>query len=251
MARGKHAARGETKPGQRGRTRGHREQTEAESDMATSEATDTIRVLVVDDHAMIREGLAQLIGEEAEFEVVGTAADGRSALRLARKLNPDVVLMDLAMPELNGLEATRRIVKALPQTRVLALSMYMDRDYISRALEAGVAGYLLKDSPPEELYEALRRVAAGERFFSSRIPATVLKGAELGRRRRRGPELTHREREVLKLLAEGHTVKEIAELLKLSQKTVDTHKTNLMRKLDIHNRVELVRYAIEEKIIQL
>lgn len=217
--------------------------------------TAAIRVLVVDDHTILRQGLVRLLESQEGIAVCGEAANGRDAVECAQALDPQVVLMDLAMPELNGLDSTRRILKARPRARVLALTNYVDDDYVSRAIEAGVSGYVLKDADPEELFAAVRTVARGERHFSRGISAEVVEraGKEGKRRPRksRAADLTHREREVMKLLAEGNTVKTVATILGLSQKTVDTHKTNLMKKLDIHNRVELVKYAINEKLIQL
>ncbi len=216
-------------------------------------SADTLRVLVVDDHTILRRGLARVL-EGHGVEVCGEAEDGREAVRKAGELLPDVVIMDLAMPGLNGLESTERILKGRCDVKVLVLSMYLDDEYVRQAVEAGVAGYVLKDAPTEEILTALRTVAGGGRYFSEQISSEIV--ARAGERRKqprrstKGP-LTRREREVLKLLAEGNTVKEVGVLLELSQKTVDTHKTNLMKKLDIHNRVELVQYAIQTKLVQL
>jgi DNA-binding NarL/FixJ family response regulator len=228
--------------------------TTIESVNVTDATTKAIQVLLVDDHTILRQGLKRLLEAEPGVTVVGEAKDGREAVEKARALNPDVILMDLAMPALNGLDATRRILKARPDARVLVLSMYIDDDYVNQALEAGVQGYLMKDAAALDLVKAVRAVAAGDTYFTHQIPATIVERYRAAREGngRKGPvELTHREREVMKLLAEGHTVKEVAEMLSLSQKTVDTHKTNLMKKLDIHNRVELVKYAIHKKIIQI
>lgn len=213
-----------------------------------------IRLLLVDDHTILRQGLRRLFETNGEFRVVGEAKNGREAVDLARESKPDVIVMDLAMPALNGLDATRRILKAEPAAKVLVLSMYLDDDYVNQALDAGVCGYLLKDASAQELLAAVRTIAKGETHFTARIPeATVerYRAAREGNGRRGPVELTHREREVMKLLAEGHTVKAVAAMLGLSQKTVDTHKTNLMRKLNLHNRVELVKYAIHNKLIHV
>lgn len=213
-----------------------------------------IRVLLVDDHTILRQGLRRLFESERGFEVVGEARDGREAVERAKQLLPDVTIMDLAMPALNGLDATRRILKLRPEARILILSMYLDDDYVTQALEAGVCGYVMKDAPATELIAAVRAVARGETYFTPQIPPNTVERWRRAREAdgRRGPvELTPREREVLKLLAEGHTVKKVAVSLHLSQKTVDAHKTNLMKKLDIHNRVDLVKYAINKKLIQI
>ena len=220
----------------------------------TDLATKPIRVFLVDDHTILRQGLRRLFESEKGFEVVGEARDGREAVDRSREIDSDVIIMDLAMPALNGLDATRRILKAKPDAKVLILSMYLDDDYVTQALEAGVVGYVMKDAPANELVMAVRAAARGEGYFTPQIPASTVERWRLAREAdgRRGPiELTPREREVLKLLAEGHTVKKVADLLHLSQKTVDAHKTNLMKKLDIHNRVELVKYAIAKKLIQI
>ncbi|HVY62604.1 MAG TPA: response regulator transcription factor [Planctomycetota bacterium] len=217
-------------------------------------ATKPIRVFLVDDHTILRQGLRRLFESEKGFEVVGEARDGREAVDRTREVEADVIIMDLAMPALNGLDATRRILKAKPDAKVLILSMYLDDDYVTQALEAGVVGYVMKDAPANELVAAVRAAARGEGYFTPQIPVATVERWRLAREAdvRRGPiELTPREREVLKLLAEGHTVKKVADLLHLSQKTVDAHKTNLMKKLDIHNRVELVKYAIAKKLIQI
>jgi DNA-binding NarL/FixJ family response regulator len=213
-----------------------------------------IRVFLVDDHTILRQGLRRLFESEEGFEVVGEARDGREAVERVRNLSTDVIVMDLAMPALDGLDATRRILKLKADARVLILSMYLDDDYIEQALDAGVAGYIMKDAAASELVSAVRAVSRGEGYFTREIPAATVERWRKSNQTddRRGPiELTPREREVLKLLAEGHTVKKVAVILHLSQKTVDAHKTNLMKKLDIHNRVALVKYAISKKLIQI
>lgn len=219
---------------------------------AVMDKTDQIRVLLADDHTIIRQGVKRLLADDERVEVCGEARDGREAVAKARELNPDVIIMDLAMPGLTGLDSARRIRKARPGAKVLVLSMYLDDAYVAQALEAGVSGYLLKDAPPEDLIDAVHRVADGEKVFAKEIPPATIERLKKSRRARaEQTTLTHREREVMKLLAEGNTVKTVAGILGLSQKTVDTHKTNLMKKLDIHNRVELVRYALNEKLIEL
>lgn len=221
---------------------------------AVDSGVKTIRVFLVDDHTILRQGLRRLFEGEKGFDVVGEARDGREAVERVKEIATDVVLMDLAMPALNGLDATRRILKLKPDSKILILSMYLDDDYVAQALEAGVAGYIMKDAPANDLISAVRAVSRGEGYFTPQIPVSTVERWRQARAAdgRRGPvELTPREREVLKLLAEGHTVKKVAEILHLSQKTVDAHKTNLMKKLDIHNRVELVKYAISKKLIQI
>ncbi|MFC1708150.1 response regulator [Planctomycetota bacterium] len=212
-----------------------------------------VRVLLVDNHTILRQGLRRVLEEQEWIEVCGEASDGREAIERAQALDPDLILMDLAMPGLNGLDATKRILKARPRAKILVLSMYLDAEYVEQALDSGVRGYVLKSASPQHIVDAVRTVASGQRYFAPEIPQHLLEriGDGLVLSPRRAQKLTHREREVVKLLAEGHTVKEAAKILGLSQKTVDTHKTNLMKKLDIHNRVELVRYAIGEKLIQL
>ncbi len=216
-------------------------------------STGFIRIILVDDHTILRQGIRRIFETDPIIQVVGEAKDGREAIDVVRSERPDVIVMDLAMPALNGLDATRRILKMQPDARILVLSMYLDDDYVTQSLEAGVSGYILKDAPAHDLIRAVKSVASGDGYFTSRIPASTVARyrARRAEDKERPADLTRREREVLKLLAEGHTVKKVAEVMSLSQKTVDTHKTNLMKKLDIHNRVELVKYAIQQKIIQV
>ncbi len=210
-----------------------------------------VRVLLVDDHTLVRDGLRRLLEDEAGFEVVGQARDGREAVEMAISLQPDVIIMDIAMPSLGGIDATARIKKAKPSAKVIALSMFMDEEYIVQAIGAGASGYVMKDAPAAELIEAIRAVARGERYFDAQIPDATISRLKTEQPAAAGSKLTPREREVLQLLAEGHTVRQIGELLGLSRKTVDVHKTHLMKKLDIHNRVGVVRYAIQNKIIHV
>lgn len=213
-----------------------------------------IRVLIADDHAILRDGIRALLEDEPDIDVVAEAEDGRWAVEQARKLHPDVVLMDIAMPLLNGLEATRQIKRDFPATHVLILTMHDDAEYVERVLEAGASGYVLKHAAGRELITAIRAVAGGGAFFSPSIARHVLEGY-VGRRD--GPtghdpydDLTPREREILQLVVEGYTNREIAEMLTLSIKTIKTHRLNLMQKLDIHDRGELIKYAIHKGIIQ-
>ncbi len=212
-----------------------------------------IKVLLADDHGVVRKGLRFLIEHEDGMSVCGEAADGREAVRLARELEPNVVVMDIAMPQLNGIDATAQIVRALPSANVLVLSMHGDESYLLRVLEAGARGYLLKDTAEEDLLRAIRVVASGKPFFSPAIAQTLLEDY-VRTLQQRGQQdsyslLTEREREVLQLLAEGRSNKEVASLLDLSVYTVETHRTRIMQKLNLHNTAELVLYAVRKKII--
>lgn len=214
-----------------------------------------IRVLLVDDHTLFREGVRSLLSAEDDIEVVGEAADGNEAVEKATELLPDVVVMDIMMPGMSGIEATERIRAKFPATRVLVMSMYDDEEYVQRMLSAGASGCMLKWATTEDLVRAVREVAGGGMPLSPTVAAKLVK--DYVRRLRGGPEdssgdtLTARESEVLRLVAEGHTNAEIAERLGLSRKTVDSHRTNLMRKLGIHEVTELVKYALRKGIIKL
>ncbi len=212
-----------------------------------------IRILLADDHSIVRRGLQYLLERSPDLEVVGEAADGREAVKLATELSPDVVVMDIAMPQLNGIEATAQIVKRSPKTGVVILSMYSDEEYILRALTAGAKGYLLKDSAESDLLRAVEAVAQGKTFFSPAIAQALLEDY-VRMLQQRGLKdsydlLTDREKEILQLLAEGKSNKEVAALLNLSVYTVETHRANLMQKLNLHNTAELVLYAVRKKII--
>jgi DNA-binding NarL/FixJ family response regulator len=212
-----------------------------------------IRVLLADDHGVVRKGLRFLLGDESSIEVVGEAADGHQAVRLADELSPNVVVMDIAMPNLNGIQATAEMTKRNPRIGVVILSMHSDEAYLVRALSAGAKGYLLKDSAEPDLIRAVQAVAQGRPFFSPLISQTLLEDY-VRRLQQEGIEdsydlLTAREKEVLQLLAEGKSNKEAASVLGVSASTVETHRTNLMQKVDLHNTAEIVLYAVRKKII--
>lgn len=213
-----------------------------------------IRILLADDHELVRKGLRLLLERHPHLEVVGEAAEGREAVRLAEQLAPDVVIMDIAMPQLNGLDAAAQIVSRQARTGIIILSMYSDESYLARALNAGAKGYLLKDSAEADLLRAVETVAQGRPFFSPAITQTLLEDY-LRQLQQRGLEdsyglLTDREKEILQLLAEGKSNKEVAALLDLSPYTVETHRTHLMQKLNLHNTAEIVLYAVRKKIIR-
>ncbi len=211
------------------------------------------RVLLADDHGVVRKGLRFILEQEPDFEVAGEAGDGREAVRMARELAPDVIVMDIAMPQLNGIDATAQIVKQNPRTQVLILSMHNDETYLLRALEAGARGFLLKDTAEEDLVRAVRVAAQGKPFFSPAIAQALLEDYMRNLQQRNQQDsyslLTDREKEVLQLLAEGRSNKEVAQLLNLSVYTVETHRTRIMQKLDLHNTAEIVLYAVRKKII--
>ncbi len=206
-------------------------------------------ILLVDDHRIVREGLRTLLGQQPDLEVVGEAADGRDAVTQARLLRPDVIVMDIAMPELNGVEATRLILAESPQVRIVALSMYADRRFVAEILRAGALGYVLKDGAFEELALAIRTITEGKTYLSPSIAGLVVEELMQRTSTPGSPSLgglTPRERQVLKLLAEGMRPREIAQELSISVKTVEVHKQNLMNKLEIHTASELTRFAIRE-----
>jgi DNA-binding NarL/FixJ family response regulator len=207
-----------------------------------------MKILVADDHTLVRAGLTSLIARLPEMEVVGEAADGRQALRMVRDLQPDMVLMDIAMPGLNGLEAAERIHGIHPQTKIIILSMHASEEYVAQALKAGASGYLLKDAATSELEMALKSVAAGQFYLSPAISRQVVDNFLRG-----GPTgvelLTPRQREILQLVAEGKSTRDIAETLHLSVKTVETHRAQLMERLDIHDVAGLIRYALRKGLI--
>lgn len=205
-------------------------------------------VLLVDDHAVVRQGFRMIISAEPDFEVIGEASNGREAVQEAELLQPDIVLMDVSMPELNGIEATRRIVTVAPRTRILALSMHRDSVYVREILRAGASGYLLKEAGDQDLLSAIRAVAQGQGYLSPAVSDAVLNDY---RKHVTDPIdlLTSREREVLQLIAEGKTNKEIATALDLSTYTVESHRGRIMEKLNLHSAGELVRFAFRNGLI--
>src|SRR5437867_6002707 len=212
-----------------------------------------IRILIADDHGIVRKGLRLQLEQNNDFEVVGEATEGREAVRLAEELLPDVVIMDIAMPNLNGIQATAQLVKKNPQIAVIILSMYSDETYLMRTLAAGAKGYLLKESADMDLENAIRVVAQGKPFFSPAIANTLLEDY-MRQLQQRGLQdsydlLTDREKEILQLLAEGKSNKEIAGMLNLSTNTVETHRTRIMQKLNLHSSAEIVLYAVRKRIV--
>ena len=211
-------------------------------------STRNIRILLVDDHAVVRQGFRMILAAQADLEIVGEAGNGREAIAKAAELHPDVVVMDVAMPELNGIEATRRLAETSPQTRVLALSMHKDSVYVREILRAGARGYLLKDSIDVDFLTAVRAVARGEGYLSPAVSDAVLTDY---RKHVSDPLdlLSSREREVLQMIAEGKTNKDVAGVLNLSVYTVDAHRGRIMEKLNLHSTGELVRFAVRKGLI--
>jgi two-component system, NarL family, response regulator NreC len=214
----------------------------------------TVRILLADDHTVVRKGLRLLLETHAGFEVVADAADGRAAVALAEQSTPDVVVMDVAMPVLNGIEAARQITARLPHTAVVFLSMHSDESYVLKALKAGARGYLLKDSAEQDLIHAVEAVAGGKSFFSPAISRMMMEDYMRELRERQIEDtyelLTTREREVLQLLAEGKSNKEVAAVLNLSLYTVETHRGNILQKLNLHSGADLILYAIRKGVIR-
>jgi DNA-binding NarL/FixJ family response regulator len=208
---------------------------------------------LADDHGIVRRGMKALLENESDIEVAGEAADGREALKLCISLDPDVAIVDIAMPQLNGIDVTAQALKQLPKLKVIMLSMYADESYVLRALMAGARGYLLKEATEEDLLPAVRAVAAGKSFFSPGISSILLEDY-VRQLQQRGLEdsyhlLTDREKEVLQLLAEGRSNKDVAQMLDVGLSTVETHRANLMQKLNLHNTAEIVLYAVRKGII--
>ena len=215
--------------------------------------TTKTKILVADDHGIVRQGLRSLLERQQDMEVVGEAGDGREAVRVAEDLGPHVIVMDIAMPQLNGIDAAEQVLRTSPETRIILLSMYADEEFLTRALTVGVKGYLLKDSAEIDLVRAVRAVAAGKSFFSPAI-AQALAEDYVRQLTSKGLNdsfelLTAREKEILQLLAEGKSNKEVATVLDVSPYTVETHRMHLMQKLNLHNTAEIVLYAVRKKII--
>lgn len=208
-----------------------------------------LRVLIVDDHKIIRDGLKRIIDAEPDMEVVGEAADGQEAWQKAKELQPDVMIMDISMPKLDGIKATEKLKRECPQVKVIALTAYDNNGYINRLFQAGASGFMLKLAAAEELINAIRTVAAGEPYLDKTLTGKMLEGfirqkPSSGSAKR--DTLTEREEEVLRLVAQGFINKEIAAKLNLSVKTVESHKSNFMQKLGLHSRAEVVRYALDQ-----
>ncbi len=214
-----------------------------------------IRVLIVDDHTIVRDGICALLSLAGDIDVVGEATNGNEALKMVSELHPDVVLMDIAMPIMGGLEATRRISKEFPGTKVLVITQHDDKEYVFPVLESGASGLISKAGASSELASGIRSVHQGNSFLSPSVAKLLVENVQntAGERNKQDPynSLTSREREILKLLTEGYNNQEIAEMLVITPKTVEGHKTNLMSKLGIHNRIDLVKYALRKGIISI
>jgi len=214
---------------------------------------NSIRILLADDHTVMRRGLRALLERQNGFEVVAEAADGREAVELASAVNPDVAVIDIGMPNINGIEAARRITEKRPETAVVILSMHADESYVLKALKSGARGYLLKDSPEDDLINAIRAVHVGKAFFSPEI-SRMLAEDYMRQMQQRGVEdsyelLTPREREILQMLGEGKSNKEVATELNLSLHTVETHRGNVLEKLNLHSTAEMILYAVRKGIV--
>jgi DNA-binding NarL/FixJ family response regulator len=211
-----------------------------------------VRVLLCDDHPLFRDGVRAILLETPHFEVAGEAENGKQAVEIARKLRPDIILMDVAMPLLSGFEAVQRIRKFDAKVGILMLTVLAEEDLVARCLDAGASGYILKDAPRSQLLYALQAICRGETYLSPKVAKGLVRHyvERPDRTRSRYEFLTDREREVLILLAEASSMKDVARRLNLSVKTVDSHKVNLMRKLDLHDRTQLIRYAIRNRLIE-
>ena len=214
---------------------------------------DNVRIVLADDHTILREGLRALLSADPDFEIIGEAGDGREAVRCVEKLGPDLLLMDLSMPRMSGMDAISEIKKRYPETKIIALTVHKTEEYLLSTLQAGVDGYVLKDATHDELVMAIHNVMAGKRYLSPGISEKVIEGYLDGKEDSLAAsswqKLSQREREVLKLIAEGYKNKEIAEDLCISLKTVEKHRANLMKKLDLHNAAALTVYAVEKGLV--
>jgi DNA-binding NarL/FixJ family response regulator len=211
------------------------------------------RILVADDHGIVRKGLRFLLEHQEDMEVVGEAGDGREAVRMAEELDPNIIVLDIAMPQLNGIDAAEQILRRSPEAKIILLSMYADEEYLTRALTVGVKGYLIKDSAEVDLVRAVRAVATGKSFFSPAVAQTLAEDY-VRQLQSKGLQdtydlLTSREKEILQLLAEGKSNKEVATVLDVSPYTVETHRMHMMQKLGLHNTAEIVLYAVRKKLI--
>ena len=213
----------------------------------------TIRILITDDHQLFREGIANLLAASPEIEIVGQAENGQQAIEKAKQLKPDIVIMDLSLPVINGVDATRILHKELPETKVLVLSMHADKNYIKEALEAGAFGYLFKDCTYDQLIEAINTVSQGKKYLSNKITEVLIH--DYLNREEETPDndqsLSERESEILRLIAEGKSTREIADLLFISVKTVGTHKQHLLEKLNLQSIAGLIKYAIRKGIVSI
>ncbi len=212
---------------------------------------DKIKILVVDDHAILRDGVRALLSLNDDFDIVGEAAEGKESIKKAKELVPDVILMDIAMPGMDGLEATRRIRKENPKIKILALTQYDNKEYILSVIKAGAAGYVPKRALGSELVSAIRAVHKGDSFLYPSAAAALIQDYLQQAEEEPYDRLTDREREILKLIADGHTSREIADILFISLKTVLGHRMKIMKKLDIHNRTELIRYAMRKGLVSM
>jgi len=214
-----------------------------------------INVMLVDDHSIVRQGIKSIISRESDISVIAEATDGKEAVKLAKENWPDVIIMDISLPVLNGLDASQQIIKANKNVKILILSMHENRGFIEKALSYGIKGYILKDSATNEIIQAIREVCAGRYFLSSKISSFVVR--DYVSRRKKHTQLksvsilTSREREILQLIAEGAHNKDVAKKLNIALKTVLVHRNNIMQKLDIHNQAQLIRFAIKEGIISI
>jgi two-component system response regulator NreC len=214
-----------------------------------------VRLLIADDHKIFRQGIKKLLEEEQDLQVVGEAADGREVVKKATELKPDIILMDIAMANLNGLEATKQIKKVLPESKIIMLTMHKNEEYVLQSFQAGASGYILKEGAVEELVSAIRSIYADKSFLSPTVSKTLvdayLRKMETGKTETPFDLLTDREREVLQLIAEGFTNREVAKQLFISVKTVEAHRAHIMQKLNIHDIAKLVKYAIQKGLVDL